>query len=135
MVLSLISSAYISLLIRAAHEQLDPRQVESARALGISRLRTQRLIVWPQILKHLRFPMIMYYADVVKQSALLSVIGVYGATMEAYRLGSDTFRYLEALVVVAALFFLYISVVEYLARLVGNKRRASPNDRVWWDRP
>lgn len=96
MVLSLFSGAYIAEMIRAGIESISATQLESARAIGLTTFQSYRFIIFPQALRQIIPPMAGQFASIVKDSSLLSVIGIAELTNTAQQINSATYSTLES---------------------------------------
>ena len=87
--LAIVASAYIAETIRAGIEAVPPGQMEAARSLGMSQSRAMITIVIPQAFRIVIPPMTNELVLLLKDTALISVIGVTEATKELTRFGRD----------------------------------------------
>lgn len=94
--LSLFSGAYIAEIIRAGIESIGATQWESARAIGLTPAQTYRYVIFPQALKHSLPPLAGQFASLVKDSSLLSVIGIVELTKAAQDINHATYSTLES---------------------------------------
>lgn len=108
-------SAFISEIFRAGIESVSTGQVEAARSLGLSRWQTFQFIVWPQALKNILPPLGNDFVAMIKDSALVSVLGVQDITQLGKIYSSSTFQFFETYNVVA---YLYLTMTVSLSLLV-----------------
>lgn len=108
-------SAFIAEVFRAGIESVDDGQVEAARSLGLTRWQTFRLVVWPQALKNILPPLGNDFVAMIKDSALVSVLGVQDITQLGKIYSASTFQFFETYNVVA---FLYLIMTVSLSLLV-----------------
>lgn len=103
--LALNSGAYVSEIIRAGIQSVDGGQTEAARSLGLTQGQNMRYIVLPQAIKNILPAIGNEFVTIIKESAITFTIGVADlmAAVKAAQAGS--FRILEPLLVVAALYF------------------------------
>ncbi len=102
LILSLFSGAYISEILRAGIEAIGKSQLESARAIGLTRAQTYRFVIFPQALRQSLPPLAGQFASIVKDSSLLSVLGIAELTQAAGEVNSFTFSAFESYLPVAA---------------------------------
>ena len=95
LMLSFYSGAYISEIIRAGIESVGRSQWESARAIGLTRAQTYRYVVFPQALRQTLPPLAGQFASLVKDSSLLSVVGIQEFTLRAEMASARTYTSLE----------------------------------------
>ena len=93
--LSFFSGAYISEIIRAGIEGVGRSQWESARAIGLTRAQTYRYVVFPQALRQTLPPLAGQFVSLVKDSSLLSIIGIQEFTLSAQMANARTYSTLE----------------------------------------
>jgi polar amino acid transport system permease protein len=94
--LSLFSGAYISEIIRAGIESVGRTQLESAKAIGLTRRQTYRHVIFPQALRQTLPPLAGQFVSLVKDSSLLSVIAINEFTWNAQTVNARTFSTLES---------------------------------------
>lgn len=102
LILSLFSGAYISEIIRAGIEAVGKSQLESARAIGLTARQTYRHVIFPQALRQSLPPLAGQFASIVKDSSLLSVLGIAELTQAAGEVNSFTFSAFESYLPVVA---------------------------------
>jgi polar amino acid transport system permease protein len=95
LILSFFSGAYISEIIRAGIESVGRSQWESARAIGLTRAQTYRFVVFPQALRQTLPPLAGQFVSLVKDSSLLSIIGLQEFTLSAQMANARTYSTLE----------------------------------------
>lgn len=116
LILGLVAAAYLAEIFRAGIAALGKGQWEAARALGLGGLPLWRLVVLPQAVPLMTPPFVNYFTELVKNTTLLSAIGVGELALRAYLLGGETFRYVEFLSAIAIGYFAVIFPASMLAR-------------------
>lgn len=96
LILSLFAGAYIAEIIRAGIESIGQSQWESARAIGLSELQTYIYIVAPQALRYSLPALAGQFASLIKDSSLLSILGIAEFTFTAQQVNSATFSTMES---------------------------------------
>ncbi|HUF98541.1 MAG TPA: amino acid ABC transporter permease [Ilumatobacter sp.] len=126
--LSLIYAGYIAEIFRAGIESVDRGQVEAGRSLGLSRRDTTRSIVLPQALRAVVPPLGNDFIAVLKDTSLLSTVGVLEITQNArqYSAGSFKFRdaYLATTLIYLSLTILLSLLLAFLERRLSAGRTA-----------
>ncbi len=102
LILSFFSGAYISEVIRAGIESIGQSQLESARAIGLTRAQTYRYVILPQALRLTLPPLVGQFISLIKDSSLLSIIAVNEFTQAARDINSVTYSTLECYLPLAA---------------------------------
>ena len=90
-------------------------QVEAAQSLGLSRWQTFRLVVLPQAIRTVLPPLGNDFVAMIKDSALVSALGVQDITQLGKVYSASTFLFFETYNVVA---FLYLVMTLSLSLLV-----------------
>jgi len=104
--LTLFSAAYLSENFRAGILAIDKGQWEAAEAMGMPYWRVMRRIVFPQAVRVALPPVGSRFIALMKDTSLASVVTVTELTRVAESVGTSTFRYMEALLVVGAVYWL-----------------------------
>lgn len=87
--LAIVASAYIAETIRAGIEAIPRGQMEAARSLGMPYLRAMVTVILPQAFRVIIPPMTNELVLLLKDTALVSVIGFTSAERELTRFGRD----------------------------------------------
>ncbi len=99
-------SAFVSEVFRAGIQAVDPGQVEAAKALGLNRYRRFRHIVGPQAIRTILPPLGNDFIAMVKDSSLVSVLGVADITQMGKIYASGSFRFFETYSIVAYIYLI-----------------------------
>lgn len=118
--LSLNSGAYISEIFRAGIQSIDTGQMEAARSLGMSYGQGMRYVVLPQALRRVLPPLTNEAIALLKDSSLISVIGMAELTRAGQELSSQLAIPLVVWPVVA---LFYLAITFPLTRLAGLLER------------
>jgi polar amino acid transport system permease protein len=99
--LALSYSAFLSEVFRAGIESIPYGQHEAALSLGMSRFQVMRLIVLPQAIRNVLPPLGNDFIAMLKESSLVSIVGVEDITREGQTFAAATFTYFQSYNVVA----------------------------------
>ncbi|ESZ55887.1 ectoine/hydroxyectoine ABC transporter permease subunit EhuD [Mesorhizobium sp. L103C131B0] len=99
-------AAYLSELYRGGLENVPKGQWEAATSLNLSTARTYFRIIIPQALPPSVAGMGNYLVGILKDTPVLSVIGVAELIQTANSIGSENYRYLEPYTMVGIIFLL-----------------------------
>ncbi|QZI68391.1 amino acid ABC transporter permease [Pseudomonas protegens] len=108
--LSLHFAVYNADVIRAGVLSVDPGQIEGARSIGLSRSQAQRYVVVPQALRNTLAPLGNNLIVLLKDTSLVSIIGIAELVYSAQRAVSETYSPFE--------FYLAVAVIYYAVNLV-----------------
>jgi polar amino acid transport system permease protein len=104
--------AFSAEVFRAGIQSIEKGQLEASRALGLSWLQMMRYVVLPQAIRRILPPMGNDFISMLKESSLVSVLGVQEITQLGRKWSASSFLYAETYNVVA---FLYLSLTLILS--------------------
>lgn len=107
--LTIAYSAFLAEVFRAGLASVDRGQIEAAMALGLTPWQRFRLIVFPQAFRTILPPLGNDFVAMVKDSSLVSVLGVADVTQLAKVTAAGNFRYFETYNI-AALIYLTLTI-------------------------
>lgn len=119
--LTIAYSSFLAEVFRAGLQSVDEGQIEAAEALGLNRWHRFRFIVFPQALRTILPPLGNDFVAMVKDSSLVSVLGVTDVTQLGKVTAAGNFRYFETYNVVA-LVYLTITITLSIALRRFEKR-------------
>ena len=109
--LTINSGGYICEIIRSGIQSVDPGQMEAARSIGFGKVRSMLKIVMPQAIKNILPNFGNEFANLIKASSQVMVIGV-GELMFTYNTISGTSgRPFLPLLVIALMYFAVTFIV------------------------
>ena len=111
-VLGIVQGAYSGEIIRGAIESIPHGQIEAARAYGINRLMLVRRVILPSMLPFAIAGLSNLWLVLVKESALISVVGYSELLTAGRQAAASTKHYL--------LFYLAVAAFYYLITLVSS---------------
>lgn len=119
--LGLHFAVYNSELIQTAILSVDKGQMEAARTVGLSRGQALRKVVIPQAVRAVIPPIGNNMIALLKDSALVSVIGVSELTLSAQRVIGKTYRPFEFYLVAAAFYYVINLGMEWVQRKIERR--------------
>ena len=124
--LALIYGAYMAEIFRGGIQSIPPGQTEAGRSLGLTGRQTMRSVVLPQAMRAIIPPLGNDFIAVLKDTSLLSVLGVLEITQKTRQFSASTFKFREGYFVVA---FTYLCLTLGLSILLGVLERRMTRDR------
>ena len=112
-------SAYVAEVIRSGILSVHQSQRAAARSLGLTSRQTMRYVVLPQAIRRVIPPLLNDFVSLLKDTGLVSILGVTDAVRAAQINASRTFNYTPY--VVAAILFLLITIP--LTRFIDRQSR------------
>jgi polar amino acid transport system permease protein len=126
-VCSLNSGAYVAEIVRAGIQSIERGQMEAARSLGMSHTQAMRYIILPQAFKRIVPPLGNEFIVLLKDTSLLSVIGVVELTQSGKLYVAATYAAFPAYIGVA---LVYLVMTLTISRFVAwTERRLGVSDR------
>ncbi len=119
------SAAYISESIRGGILSVDRGQWEAAMALGIPKVRLLFGIIFPQALKNTLPSLVNESIALLKDSSMVSVIGVADTMRWASLIQAKTFRAFEAFIVAALVYYILVMALTSLGNYLERRVRVS----------
>ena len=124
MALTIAYSAFIAEVFRAGLASVPVGQIEAAKALGLTGWQRFRFIVFPQAIRTILPPLGNDFVALVKDSSLVSVLGVLDVTQLGKVTSASNFRYFETYNVVALIYLtMTIALSLALRRLERHLRQ------------
>jgi polar amino acid transport system permease protein len=114
-------SAFISEILRAGIESIDKDQKESAASAGATYWQTMRYILLPQAVRNVLPALGNEFIAILKDSALVSALGVQDITQLGKVYSASTFRFFETYSIVALLYLVMTTGLAILVRYVEKR--------------
>ncbi|WP_055666238.1 amino acid ABC transporter permease [Desnuesiella massiliensis] len=123
--LSINSAAYVAEVIRAGINAVDKGQMEAARSLGMPGSMAMRHIIIPQAFKNILPALGNEFIVVVKESSIVSVIGIHELMYNADTVRGNLFKPFEPLIVAAIIYFIMTFTLSKLLGIAERRMRVS----------
>ena len=119
--LALNCGAYMSEIIRAGIQAIDPGQMEAARSLGLSYWRAMFRVVLPQAIKNMIPGIVNQFIITLKDTSILSVIGFPELVNKAQNVAAITFKSFEIWAIVAVMYLVVILALQQVAKALERR--------------
>ncbi len=123
--LSINSGAYVAEIIRSGIQSVDKGQMEAARSLGMPYYTAMRHIIVPQAFKNILPALGNEFIVVIKESSIVSIIGIHDLMYNANTVRGNTFIPLEPLLVAAVIYFILTFSLSKLLGIVERRMKVS----------
>ena len=123
--LAISYGAFSAEIFRAGIQSISTGQIEAAQALGLTRFQSLKLIILPQAIRRVLPPLGNDFIAMLKESSLVSVLGVNEITHLGKKYAAASFRYPETYNTLA---FLYLSMTLILSIGVKSMERKLNKD-------
>lgn len=111
--LSLCYGAYMTEIFRAGIQSINRGQTEGATALGLSPAQTMMLVILPQAMRVIIPPTGNQFIAMLKDSSLVSVVGVWEIMYLARTQGQTEFRHIEMLITASMIYWILSIGLEF----------------------
>lgn len=112
--LSLNYGAYMTEIFRAGIQSIAYGQREAALAIGMNRLQIMRRVILPQAVRIIIPDIGNQFIAMQKDTALVSVMGIWELTYRANRLARQESKFMEMFITAALLYWILTVVSSYL---------------------
>lgn len=119
--LALNAGAYITETVRSGIQSVDPGQMEASRSLGLGWAKSMQRVVLPQAFKIMTPSLINQFIITLKDTSLLSVLGLAELTYQGRIIIASTFRSFEIWLIVGAIYFVVIWLLTVLSNYADRK--------------
>jgi len=121
-------SAFIAEVFRAGIQSIDKGQIEAAKALGLNGFQRFRLIVMPQAIRTIAPPLGNDFIAMIKDSSLVSVLGVADITQMGKIYAAGSFRFFETYSIVAYIYLIMTIGLSLVLRALERRLRQKWGD-------
>ncbi len=104
--------AYMTETLRAGIQSIKVGQTEAAKALGMTDRQCMRRIIFPQALRVIIPPVSNEFIVMVKDSSLISLMGVWELSYRAIKIGRRYFSSLEMLIMAALIYWVMCIILQ-----------------------
>ncbi|AYW48640.1 ABC transporter permease [Tetragenococcus osmophilus] len=123
--LSLNSAAYVAEIIRAGINGVNKGQMEAGRSLGMNRIQAMRYVIFPQAIKNILPALGNELVTVIKESSVISVIGVSELIFQAGNVQGASFKPFLPYLIVSLIYFVLTFTLSRLLGLAERKLKSS----------
>jgi len=118
--LSLVYGAYMTEIFRSGIQSISMGQWEAADALGLARMRTFQKVILPQAMRLIVPPTGNQFIAMLKDSSLVSVVGVWDIMFIARTQGRADFKILEMLITASIIYWVMSMLLELLQNRIES---------------
>lgn len=119
--LSINSSAYIAEIFRSGIQAVDKGQMEASRSLGLGYVDAMRYVIVPQAVKNVLPALANEFITLVKESSIISVIGVQELMFKAGIVRTALYRPFEPYIMAAIMYLVMTTILSLLVGLLEKK--------------
>ncbi|UJF16363.1 amino acid ABC transporter permease [Jeotgalibaca sp. MA1X17-3] len=122
---ALNSAAYIAEIIRAGIQAVDKGQMEAARSIGMSHNLAMKKIIYPQALKNILPALGNEFITLMKESAIISVIGMRELMFNAQIVYGATYKPFLPYIIAAVFYFVLTTIASTLLGIFERRLKQS----------
>ncbi|MBC2709925.1 MAG: amino acid ABC transporter permease [Desulfosarcina sp.] len=112
--------AYMTETVRAGIQSIKIGQTEAAKSLGMTRRQTLQRVIFPQALRVIIPPVSNEFIAMIKDSSLVSLMGVWELSYRAIKIGRRYFQSLEMLIMVALIYWVMCIILQSVQERIEN---------------
>jgi len=113
-------AAFLAEIFRAAFNSVDKGQMEASLTVGMTKVQAYRRIILPQAARNALPGTGNIFISLIKETSLAFTLGVVEIFAEAKMQAAESFRFFEAYLAVALIYWLLIIVYTYLQQKLEN---------------
>lgn len=121
--LSIFSGAYIAEILRSGIENTRRTLLESAYSIGFTKTQTYRFVIFPIAFRQILPPLAGQFASIIKDSSLLSILGISEFTYATQQISSATFSTLECYFPLAIGYLLLTLPISLFSRYLERRTK------------
>ena len=119
--LSLNAGAYTAEIVRGGIQSIDKGQMEAARSLGLPYTMAMRRVVLPQAIKTMILAIVNQCIITLKDSSLVSVIGLAELTQTGRLIIANNFESLKMWIIIGVMYFIPIMILSKVSSHIERK--------------
>ena len=135
LIVSINTGAYMSEIVRGGIIAIDKGQFEAAQAIGMNHVTTMKEIILPQVVRNILPATGNEFVVNIKDTSMLSVIGVSELFFQTNSIAGANFKYTEAFFITSVIYLIMTLTITKLLRglekkLAGHKTYAMIDDKL-----
>jgi polar amino acid transport system permease protein len=125
LVFGLNSGAYISEIMRAGIQSVDPGQMEAGRAVGLSFTTTMMKIVIPQAIKNILPTMGNEFIALIKETSVVSFVGAMDLCVAFKDMATNSYEFIVPYLAMALIYIVLVALISLGVKLMERSLRKS----------
>ena len=121
MTLSLFSGAYIAEIVRSGLDNIRSSHIDTAKSLGMNAKQTYQHVIFPLVLRQILPPLTGQFASIIKDSSLLSILGISEFTYTAQQISTATYSTLESYMPLALGYLILTLPISLLSKIIEKR--------------
>ena len=125
LIVSINTGAYMSEIVRGGIIAIDKGQFEAAQAIGMNHFTTMKEIILPQVIRNILPATGNEFVVNIKDTSMLSVIGVSELFFQTNSIAGINFKYTEAFFITSVIYLIMTLTITKLLRRLEKKLAGS----------
>ena len=125
-VVSINTAAYIAEILRGGIQSIDPGQKEAARSLGMTHTQVMVFVIFPQAIKNALPAIGNEFIVNIKDTAVLSVIGIFELFNQGRKITGMHYRQLEVYLIVALIYLTLTYGISTILKHIERRMDLTP---------
>lgn len=135
LIVSINTGAYMAEIVRGGIIAVDKGQFEAAHAIGMNHVTTMKEIILPQVIKNILPATGNEFVVNIKDTSMLSVIGVSELFFQTNSIAGNNFKYTEAFFITSVIYLIITLTVTRILKRFENKLEGSSTYKLIEDLP
>lgn len=127
LIVSINTGAYMAEIVRGGIKSVDKGQFEAAHAMGMNHVTTMKEIILPQVIKNILPATGNEFVVNIKDTSMLSVIGVSELFFQTNSIAGNNFKYAEAFFITSVIYLIMTISVTHILKLFEVKLEGPQN--------
>ena len=124
-IVSVNTGAYMSEIIRAGIQSIDPGQMEAARSLGMSKAQAMTKIIFPQAIKNILPAIGNECIALLKETSVAGYVAIVDLTRAATNIRNKTFDAVNPIILLAVIYLVLVVIMTKLLSVLERRLRRS----------
>lgn len=120
-IVSINTGAYMAEIVRGGINSVDKGQFEAAHAIGMDHVTTMKEIILPQVIRNILPATGNEFVVNIKDTSMLSVIGVTELFFQTNSIAGSSFKYTEAFFITSVIYLVMTMTVTKVLRTFEDK--------------
>lgn len=124
-IVSINTGAYMAEVVRGGIGAIDKGQFEAAQAIGMNHVTTMKEIILPQVIKNILPATGNEFVVNIKDTSMLSVIGVSELFFQTNSIAGNNFKFTEAFFITSVIYLIMTYTITKILRKIEHKLEGS----------
>ena len=128
--LTIYHTAYVAEIVRGGFEAIPVGQLQAGESLGLGYFQIMFRIYTPQVLRQIIPTLCGQYILLVKDTTLVSVVGVQDIMWRARQIMEHSFKPVTVYILIGIMFYVLCTIIELIGKTAERNLRKSKKYRI-----